>query len=247
MASFSSTSERCANAFFESLIFRYSSFMMWKNRATYNHATLNPIYPQDQTATAKPTALNPLVIVLNKEKPSVALLFDTAADNAVCFLGVDIFQVQCTGSWNAKYLKPIHAKTALFQFYIICLLQIQEHDKDVTLCVVTGWTVMCWRPFTGRWCLPGSSMLLVPGGALQPHQIRVRLKHTYDARFGSISNKTPTSLCHNLLMTFFFENILGKPQHVLHHLLPRWTHHSANMTILWQLSLMPETSLRDMY
>ena len=61
---------------------------------------------------------------------------------------------------------------------------------------------MRWRRFTSRWCSPSSSMLLPPGGALQPHQIKVGwLKHTYDARFGSICIKTLTPLRHNLLRT----------------------------------------------
>ena len=45
--------------------------------------------------------------------------------------------------------------------------------------------------------------LLPSGGALQPHQTKVGLKHTYDARFGSICIKTQTltPLRHNLLRT----------------------------------------------
>ena len=37
-----------------------------------------------------------------------------------------------------------------------------------------------------------------PRGALQPHQIKVGLKHTYDTRFGSVCIKTLTPLRHNL-------------------------------------------------
>ena len=50
-------------------------------------------------------------------------------------------------------------------------------------------------------CLPSSSTLLQPGEALQPHQIKVKLKHTYDARFGSTCIKTLIPLRHNLLRT----------------------------------------------
>ena len=73
--------------------------------------------------------------------------------------------------------------------------------------------------------------LLPPCGALQPHQIKVGLKHTYDARFGSICIKTLTPLHHNLLRTpmTLFENILANPQHVLRHLLPSRTQHSYKL------------------
>jgi len=112
---------------------------------------------------------------------------------------------------------------------------------------------MRWRQFTSRWCSPSSSTLLQPAEALLPHQINVGLKHTYDARFGSTSIKTLIPLCHNLLrtpMTFCsktFSSILNmffttSCQAELN------THVNcdlADTTVLWLLSLTPETSLLD--
>ena len=57
------------------------------------------------------------------------------------------------------------------------------------------------RRFTSRRCSPISSTLLPPGVTLQPHQIKVVLKYTYDARFGSTCIKTLTPVRHSLLRT----------------------------------------------
>jgi len=111
---------------------------------------------------------------------------------------------------------------------------------------------MRWRRFTSRWCSPISSTL-TPVGALQPHQIKVGLKHTYDARFGWTCIKTLTPRCHNLLRTpmthcsktfypilnmFFTTSCQAE-------LTTRINCDLAVMTVLWLLSLTPETQLPD--
>ena len=69
---------------------------------------------------------------------------------------------------------------------------------------------------------------------MQPTKIKVGLKHTYYARFGSTCIMTLTPLRHNLLrtlMTLCSKHILANPQHVLHHLLPSRTQHSYKLRL----------------
>jgi len=118
---------------------------------------------------------------------------------------------------------------------------------------------MRWRRFTSRWCSPSSSTLLQPGGALQLHQIKVGLKQTYDVRFGSTLN-----LYHAWHWPHCVTTCWGRRWHFVRKHSSRSstcsaicttscqaelnTHINCDLavtTVLWLLSLTPETSLLD--